>query len=260
VDNILAKFAMRLPLVVIPVRDGILVTPPVSPKAQMQGTYESDAVAFLEFTLRSVDVFVDVGAHAGYYTLMAARLAKEVIAFEPNPSNYKFLRFNIFLNRLDNVKAVGAAVSDFNGHAKLYVPKQGGRSLTDRATLAYEGEDSVEVPVVTLDTFLEHIDSPSVIKIDVEGDELNIIKGALKTIAKGVRLIIVEIHSSDVKMPIIELLRNLGYMMREKGKFLFFFRSFSSSNPRFRHWREKQVPFLISKEMNESQNGNSEAL
>jgi FkbM family methyltransferase len=225
---------MRLPLVVIPVKAGILVTPPVSPKAQMQGTYESDAVAFLESTLRSVDVFIDVGAHVGYYTLMGARLAKEVIAFEPNPSNYKFLRFNVFLNRLNNVKAVGAAVSDFNGHAKLYLPKQGKRSLSDQGTLAYEGKDSVEVPVVMLDTFLERIDSQSVIKVDVEGAELNVIKGALKTIAKGVRLIIVEIHSSDVKISVIQLLQDLGYIVCGKSKFLFFFRS-SLSNPRCRH-------------------------
>jgi hypothetical protein len=125
--------------------------------------------------------------------------------------------------------------------------------------LAYEGEDSVEVPVVMLDTFLQHIDRPSVIKIDAEGAELNIIKGALKTSAKGVRSIIVEIHSSDLKIPIIELLQDLGYVVCEKSKFLFSFRSSSSSNPRCRHCGEKQFSFLISKEMNESQNGNSEA-
>ncbi|MEM3709051.1 MAG: FkbM family methyltransferase [Nitrososphaerales archaeon] len=170
------------------------------------------------------------GAHAGYYTLICARLAKKVIAFEPNPSNCKFLRFNVLINKLDNVMVVRAAVSDFNGHAELYIPQTRGRTLTDQSTLVYKGQGSIEVPVVTLDTFFEHIDKPDVIKIDVEGAELNVVKGALKTIAKGVRLIIVEIHSSDVKIPIIELLQGLGYMVHEKSKFTFFFRSSSSSS------------------------------
>jgi FkbM family methyltransferase len=234
-DSILVKFATKLPLVIIPTKYGVLVTPPVSPKAQMLGTYEPSALRVIKSILRSDDVFVDVGAHAGYYTLVCARLAKKVIAFEPNSSNCKFLRFNVLINKLKNVIAVRAAVSDFNGHAELYIPKRGARTLSDQGTLVHEGKRSVEVPVVTLDTFFEHIDKPSVIKIDVEGAELNVIKGALKTIVKGVRLIIVEIHSSDVKVPITELLRDLGYVVCEKSKFLFFFRSSSSFNPRCRH-------------------------
>lgn len=212
---------MKLPLVIIPTRDGILVTPPLSPKAQMEGTYESCAIAFLKSALRPVDVFVDIGAHAGYYTLIGARLAKEVIAFEPNPSNYKFLRFNIFLNRLRNVTAVSAAVSNFNGHAKLCVPKQGGRSQTNLSTLVCEGKDAVDVHVVMLDTFLEHLTHPSVIKIDVEGAELDVIKGALQLLANGVRLVIVELHSSEHKSQIIKLLSRLHYVTIERSKFLF---------------------------------------
>ncbi len=188
----------------------------------MLGTYECLALRVIKSTLKPDDVFVDVGAHAGYYTFICAKLAKKVLAFEPNPSNCKFLRFNIIINKLKNVIVVKAAVSDFNGHAELYIPTRGGRNLTDQGTLIHKGKGSVEVPVVTLDTFFEHMDKPSVIKIDVEGAELNVIKGALKTIAKGVRLVIVEIHSSDMKIPIIELLHDLGYVVCEKSKFLFF--------------------------------------
>jgi FkbM family methyltransferase len=220
--NILVRFATKLPLVIIPTKYGVLATPPVSPKAQMFGTYERSALRVIKSTLRPNDVFVDVGAHAGYYTLICARLAKKVIAFEPSPSNCKFLRFNIFLNRLKNVTPVSAAVSDFNGHAKLYVPKQGGRRLTDQGTLVFEGEGAADVHVVMLDTFLEHLNHPSVIKIDVEGAELNVINGALQTLAKGVRLVLVELHSSEHKSQIIELLSDLHYVAVEKDKFLFF--------------------------------------
>lgn len=227
--------------------------------AQIVGTYERSALRVMKSTLQPDDVFVDVRAHVGYYVLICARLAKRVIAFEPNSSNCKFLHFNVLINRLKNVIAVRAAVSDFNGHMELYIPKRGGRTLTDQGTLVHVHTGSVEVSVVTLDAFFEHIDKPNVIKIDVEGAELNVIRGALRTIAKGVRLIIVEIHSSDVKIPIIELLQDLGYVVCEKGRFLFFFRSSSSSSLTSRCGGEKPVSSLKSKEMNESQNGSSEA-
>jgi arsenate reductase-like glutaredoxin family protein len=82
---------------------------------------------------------------------------------------------------------------------------------------------AIDVPVLMLDTVLERMGvQPDVVKIDAEGAELNIIKGVLKTIAKGIRLIVVESHRSDAKLSIKELLQNLGYVMSEESKFLFF--------------------------------------
>lgn len=213
----------RFPFVVIPTKYGILLTPPASPKAQMLGTYESYAFTRIKSVLGPNDTFVDIGAHAGYYTLMSSRLAKNVVAFEPNPSVYKLLRLNILLNGVKNVIAIRAAVSDFDGWGKFYIPKKGGISLTSQGTLLTKAKDSVDVPVVMLDTVLEHIGQPSVIKIDVEGAELNVIKGCLRTLAKGVRLLVIELHynTPTAKNLIVELLQGLGYITSEKNKFLF---------------------------------------
>lgn len=221
-----SKLIAKLPLVVIPTKYGILITPPISPKAQMMGTYEDSAFAIIESTLRSGDVFVDVGAYAGYYTISCAKLIGKkgkVIAFEPNLFNYKVLCFNISLNRLKNVIAVRSAVFDFDGRGRLSIPRKEGISLTDQGSLVHRSEVSINVPLVMLDTFLERIEvQPDIVKIDVEGAELNVIKGGLRTLAKGVKLVVIESHTAAMRETLVELLSKLGYVAFEESKFLLF--------------------------------------
>ena len=163
-----------------------------------------------------------MGAHAGYYTLMCARLAKKVIAFEPNPVNYRFLYLNILLNRLKNVVAVKAAVSDFNGYGELNIPYRMGKLLTSQGSLVRRGGKTVKVPVVTLDKIFGSIYplQSFIIKIDVEGAELNVIKGALEILSKGVKLVIIETHSIYAKNSIAELLKSINYRVFIKDRYL----------------------------------------
>ncbi|MHA1665023.1 MAG: FkbM family methyltransferase [Candidatus Njordarchaeales archaeon] len=222
ISKVLESFIASLPFVIVPTSYGIFITPPASPKAQMLGTYEPTVSQIIKSSLETGDIFIDVGAHAGYYTLMCARLAKKVIAFEPNPINYKFLYFNILLNRLKNVVAVKAAVSDFDGYGELNVPYQKGKVLTSQSSLIHRGERTFNVRVVTLDKILDsiHITQPFIIKIDVEGAELNVIKGALRTLSKGVKLVIIETHSTYAKNSIVELLKTINYRVSIKNKYV----------------------------------------
>ena len=211
ISKVLESFIARFPFVIVPTKYGIFVTPPASPKAQMLGTYELTVSKIIKSSLGTDDVFVDVGAHAGYYTLMCAKLAKEVVAFEPNPTNYRFLILNILINGLKNVVAIKAAVSDFDGYGELNIPISKGKPLTSQGSLVHGGGKTINVPVVTLDKIFDSLDLNQpfhlLIKIDVEGAELNVIKGAIKTLNKGVKLVIIETHNTYTKNSIVELLK-----------------------------------------------------
>lgn len=141
------------------------------------------------------DVVIDVGAHIGVFTLRAARRAVEglVIAVEPHPLNYRLLMENVKRNNLKNVVALNLALSNYNGTANLYESVFSGlHSLVTR-----KGK-FVRVPVKTLDRMVEElrIVKIDVIKIDVEGGELDVLKGAEKTLKRNhIHLAIAAYHT-----------------------------------------------------------------
>jgi len=149
---------------------------------------------------------VDIGANIGYYTLLAAKrigVRGQVISFEPDPFNYKRLVENVQMNGWNNVKAFQLAVSDFNGEKKLNIPKLGrsGSTFVIRSNIA----NSITVNTISLDSFLR--DSPDLIKIDVEGAELEVLRGMRNILAIGKVKLICEIHPA--------LLSSLGYSTKE---------------------------------------------
>ena len=141
-------------------------------------------------------VVIDVGAHVGYYTLLAAKQVGptgKVYAFEPEPVNHGLLLRNVELNGYDNVVVVKSAVSDDAGSTTLYLTGlDNGRHSVYQHNLPENG--SVEVPTTKIDDFLELQGWPSVdlIKIDVEGAELDVLAGMERLLreSKGIRLIL----------------------------------------------------------------------
>lgn len=129
-------------------------------------------------------VAVDVGAHAGSHTLFMAKHAALVIAIEPNPVNRRVLRWNCALNDLTNVRILGVAAYDHEGIATLN--NAGGCSR-----VGADGE--FQVPLQTLDSLLVGVD-PEVIKVDVEGAEANVVRGAAQTIERCHPRWIIETH------------------------------------------------------------------
>lgn len=135
------------------------------------------------------DVIIDVGAHIGLFALKAAKKAKNgiVIAIEPHPFNYKLLRRNMVINGVRNVIPVKLALSDFSGTTKLCISKQSSghtisakrKEMSERITETY-----LEVEVKTLDQLINELELDRVdfIKIDAEGAELEILRGAERTL------------------------------------------------------------------------------
>ena len=122
------------------------------------------------------DCVLDIGANAGYYTLLASRSVGpmgRVFAFEPLPLNLQFLREHIRLNGLVNVTVVRKAVSDRQGTARFAA---GQSPLMGR--LSSQGE--MEIETVTIDGLVEGgvVPGPQALKIDVEGAEESVLAGA----------------------------------------------------------------------------------
>ncbi len=154
------------------------------------------------------DLFIDVGANVGSYTLWAAELGAEVISFEPAPESLKLLRENIDLNGYE-VKVIQAAAGAACGSANLTT----GLGSANRL----EPGGDTECPVVTIDSIV----GDSVIagmKIDVEGFEIDVLRGCARALAEGrVKILQLEWNwtcqravGTDRK-PVAKLLADYGY-------------------------------------------------
>ncbi|MDT3443989.1 FkbM family methyltransferase [Pseudofrankia sp. BMG5.37] len=136
---------------------------------------EWESMRFVRDTLRPGDVFVDVGANVGTYTLLAAgRPGVRVVAFEPSSATYLRLTENLRLNPWLEVDARRAAVGDTNGMVELTVGLDTVNHVVDGTST---GRPIERVPIVRLDSELS--DEPvGIIKIDVEGLEPAVLAGA----------------------------------------------------------------------------------
>lgn len=162
------------------------------------GSYENDETAFLKSVFRDGDVFLDIGANLGWYSLVLGKQCPgaHIFAFEPIPSTVSVLERNIRLNGLENVEAV--AMGMFNKDDELnfiFVEDVSGATSLKMAgqTRGRAPAQEVLCKTTTLDTFCTSRDlRPSLVKIDVEGAELMVVQGGEKTL-EGTPIILVEL-------------------------------------------------------------------
>ncbi len=162
------------------------------------GFQEYVEMAFLIHALRSDNLFIDVGANVGSYTVLAcAAVGARGCCFEPVPGTYARLLENIRINHLYNrVRCLNVGVGSAAGVLDFSSDMDAGnRVLADGETRA----DRIEVQVATLDSLLEG-QSPALIKIDVEGYETAVLEGADETLRKpSLHSVIMEINGSGDK-------------------------------------------------------------
>jgi FkbM family methyltransferase len=154
----------------------------------------------LRLSTRPGDVVFDVGANVGAYTVLFAQWvgpAGHVFAFEPVPSIARSLRAQLALNRMgDRVTVIEAAVINHAGTLALSAPGHAG--INRRALPQDDAAQRLVVPAVSLDLFCaERGVVPGLIKIDVEGAELDVLRGARDTLAAMPgRRVFIEWHPS----------------------------------------------------------------
>lgn len=168
---------------------------------------------FPDFIPKPSDVVIDVGAETGDYTILCSKFyrAAKVYAFEPNEISYEVLLKNITINECSNAKPFLLGLSSSDG---LGTPHYNGDSITWN-----HEEGDVTISVKTLDSLgLTHL---NLLKVDVEGNEVEVIRGGISTIKKFKPKIIVETHSKGLRDEVIKLLENMNYRIKHEGRTVF---------------------------------------
>lgn len=144
------------------------------------GTYEPETIAAILAHLPRGGTFVDIGANIGAITLEVARKRPDahVIAIEASPAIVPYLQHNIERNRLDNVRVMPLAASDRDGEIDFYIPPAAHFGMASAAPQF--NVKPTRVPARTLDGILADLNAGpvDVIKIDAEGAELDVLRGA----------------------------------------------------------------------------------
>jgi FkbM family methyltransferase len=186
--------------------------------------HEDDIIE--RFLPKQGDIVVDIGAHMGRYTIIGAKRVGaqgKVVAIEAHPGNFEMLNRNIKLNQLTNVIPLNYAVYSKETKIKLYLPdEESGYTMHHSIMSNYvftkykdKTEDKfVEVSANTLDYFLqlEGITDVNWIKIDVEGAEFEVLKGAHNVLSNSKNIsLLIEVHGKNTYEPIIESLRSYNF-------------------------------------------------
>ncbi|MBD2345485.1 FkbM family methyltransferase [Anabaena subtropica] len=179
------------------------------------GSYEYDKQILFEQTITEGSIVFDLGAHTGFYTLLASTLVGsqgKVFAFEPMPTNFKYLKQHLQLNRISNVTVMESAVSDTTGIDYFEL-----NSSSFQGQLSSKG--TLEVKTVSLDHLIAkgEIPKPNYIKIDVEGAEIKVLTGAKNMLMNAHPTIFLATHSDELHKQCLDFLTSLGYKIKPIG-------------------------------------------
>jgi FkbM family methyltransferase len=188
------------------------------------GVWEPALTALLEGTLATGDTFIDIGANRGYYSSLALRAVGpegEVVAVEPMPELTGALRrWSADPATGGRLRVIQKAVSDRAGTAVFHLPPDSNLGLGTLTPKACLSGPSCDVETVSLDGLVaaEQIDCNRIgaIKIDVEGGEMAVIRGARGTLSslRDGAVVIVEIATPEVQQSLVPIMTELGYIGR----------------------------------------------
>lgn len=177
------------------------------------GNYELPVQAALARLLAPGCVFYDVGANAGFFSMQAAKAvgsAGRVFSFEPLPENGSSVLEQVELNALSQVRLVNLAVGRAPGTATFSFAA-GSNALAHLGSARTPSELSMEVGVTSLDAFTERSPPPDVLKMDVEGAEVDVLEGAERVLREHHPDWLIELHGEDLGARCVELLSRHGY-------------------------------------------------
>lgn len=186
------------------------------PASLSRSTQSKEEMFWSELPLDGLTIY-DVGAFHGILTLFFASRAAQVIAYEPNQANHKRLMENLRLNGLQNVQVRKFGVGAQPGSGTLhYDPAMAGGGTLNAHELAPISQ-RVEITTLDHDIAAAGLPAPHLVKIDIEGWELEALKGAQATLAAHHPALFLEMHGETMRekrrkaAAIIAFLREAGY-------------------------------------------------
>ncbi|WP_109156055.1 MULTISPECIES: FkbM family methyltransferase [unclassified Azospirillum] len=164
----------------------------------LNGTCEPPVQQCLADCLKSGDVFLDIGANIGFFSIIAARLVGirgRVVAVEPVLANVSCIQENARVNGLGNVTVLPVAAGACNGTGTLHLTAHSGGATLSSDDLPPDVTDKTEVPVLSIDGLIDsgRIAVPAMVKIDVEGTELAVLDGMRRTLDSHHPMIVFEV-------------------------------------------------------------------
>ncbi len=168
------------------------------------GDYESDNYAFLKENIKEGMQVIDIGAHIGLFSVCTSQLTGptgKIICFEPTPDTFSILKETLRINHCDNVIAQQAAVGVAPGKATFYISNEL-EGCNSNSLVLHKDKKQIEgydVTITSIDALCsEYSLKPDLIKIDVEGAELDVLKGGINTLKTGRPLIILGLHPAFI--------------------------------------------------------------
>jgi FkbM family methyltransferase len=157
-----------------------------------EGYYEPNQICFLRSVLRPGMTFLDIGAHSGVYSLVAALSVGpegRILSVEPSRREFQKLRLNLQLNKFTAVDVTQAAVSDRNGEMTLKIAGEPHTGHNTAGSFSYPGialvaEETVKCLTIDELVLKKNLERVDVIKLDIEGSEFAALTGAASTLEK----------------------------------------------------------------------------
>lgn len=194
----------------------------ISKQLYLHKERERFSTDYMKEIVKEQDTIIDIGANTGYYALLESRLAHKgkVYAIEPVPKNAWLLNQNIDLNNYENVSWFPLAIGGENGEGEMYVYEKGNLCSFTK-NIQNEATEKITVPIMTLDSFVEKLVSgdPTLIRMDVEGYEYQIIKGMTELLRSDKPLVLfIELHpfmmSKEDMRDLIETLKQNNFKVK----------------------------------------------
>lgn len=164
---------------------------------------------------RAGDVFYDIGANAGFFSLLGSRCVGSegrVFAFEPLAEEVRSIRAQLRLNDVSHCTVVEAAVADRSGWIEFREGAESSRGHVSPREGQKSGVSTIPVKAIALDDFVATFPTPDFVKMDVEGAELLALRGARRMLAgKRPPKMLIEFHSDQLRHECLSMLANVGY-------------------------------------------------
>jgi len=179
------------------------------------------SLLYLFSFIKSGFVVLDIGANIGFAALNFATRCKQghVYAYEPDDLNFRKLQRNVSLNPFCNISIYRKGLGEFSATPQLMRLNKHHSGMNRIQSAVTEGLQSEKIEVVRLDdeVTLMNLNDINLIKIDVEGYELNVVHGGLKTIRKFKPILFIELIEGNLRQygqsseTLVKLVRGLGY-------------------------------------------------
>lgn len=203
INTLLQRLFQRVPKIYSGPGEGLYFDTGYSTKLFLSGEYERPVQDVIKSLVKPGDVCYDIGANFGFFSLLFSRLAGTtgiVYAFEPVPANASIIARNAYLNRLNNIKILKIACSCEAGRSELLLAHHVGGAVLKSVGVPPDLAGSLMVETSTVDALVtsQQIKPPTIVKIDVEGAEMDVLQGMEGVLRKWIPAVIIEVDDSTL--------------------------------------------------------------